>query len=202
MAWRLDGTSPSRVERPHSSARTLLSQDSHLALQRKYLFFDSALMMSVTDSTPGLLLFLPPSPSFALLLIHFAEIALKVKISSLRRSPEADPRLSMASNLSSSSGLSVEARIQELESAMGRIRGRMAGFEKKLEDSTKAGDKTWDLLNADIRKLRDDHAASAEKMKDFKAEVRTGFKDEANVHGDFGKRLNALEKAVAKLELK
>ena len=78
----------------------------------------------------------------------------------------------------------------------------MAGFEKKLEDSTKAGDKTWDLLNANIRKLRDDHAASAEKMKDFKAEVRTGFKDEANVHGDFGKRLNALEKAVAKLELK
>ena len=78
----------------------------------------------------------------------------------------------------------------------------MAGFENKLEESSKAGNKSWDLLNADIRKLREDHAASAEKMKDFKAEVRTGFKDEANVHGDFGKRLAALENAVAKLDLK
>ena len=121
MAWRLDGTSPSRVKRPHSPAKTLLFQDSRLALQRKSLIFNSTLMLSVTDSTPGLFLFLPLSPSIALLLIHFAETALKVKISSLRRSPEADPRLSMASNSSSSSGLSVEARIQELESAMGRI---------------------------------------------------------------------------------
>ena len=78
----------------------------------------------------------------------------------------------------------------------------MAGFENKLEESTKAANKSWDLLNADIRKLREDHAASAEKMKDFKAEVRTGFKDEANVHGDFGKRITTLEKAVAKMELK
>ena len=78
----------------------------------------------------------------------------------------------------------------------------MDGYEKKLEESSKAGDKTWDLLNADIRKLRDDHAASAEKMKEFKDEVRTGFKDEANVHGDFRKRINALEKVVAKLVAK
>ena len=85
---------------------------------------------------------------------------------------------------------------------MARIRGRMAGFESKLDESSKAGNKAWDLLNTDIRKLREDHAASAEKMKDFKAEVCTGFKDEANVHGYFGKRLTALEKAVAKMELK
>ena len=39
-------------------------------------------------------------------------------------------------------------------------------------------------------------------MKSFKAEVRTGFKDEENVHGDFDKRLAALEAAVAKLDLK
>ena len=39
-------------------------------------------------------------------------------------------------------------------------------------------------------------------MKRFKAEVRTGFKDEANVHGDFDKRLAALEADVEKLYLK
>ena len=78
----------------------------------------------------------------------------------------------------------------------------MDGYEKKLEESSQAGEKTWDLLNADIRKLRDDHAASAEKMNEFKDKVRTGFKDEANTHGDFGKRINALETAVAKLVAK
>ena len=78
----------------------------------------------------------------------------------------------------------------------------MSGFEKTLEDSNKAANKSWDLLNANLRKLREDHAASAEKMKGFKAEVRIGFKDEANVHGDFGNRLAALEKVVAKLDLK
>ena len=39
-------------------------------------------------------------------------------------------------------------------------------------------------------------------MEEFKDEVRTGFKDEANIHGDFGKRITALETAVAKLVAK
>ena len=108
----------------------------------------------------------------------------------------------MASDSSSSSGLSVEARLQEVESSLGRIRGRMSGLEKSLDDSNKAANKAWDLLNADLRKLREDQAGSAGKMKSFKAEVRTGFKDEANVHGDFDKCLAALEAAVEKLDLK
>ena len=78
----------------------------------------------------------------------------------------------------------------------------MSGLEKTLYDSNKAANKSWDLLNADLRKLREDHTASAAKMKSFKDEVRSGFKDEANVHGDFGKRLAALENAVEKLDLK
>ena len=108
----------------------------------------------------------------------------------------------MASDSSSSSGLFVEARLQEVESALGRIRGSMSGLEKSLDDSNKAANKSWDLLNADLRKLREDQAGTAGKMKSFKAEVRAGFKDEANVHGDFGRRLVALEEAVAKLDLK
>ena len=147
-------------------------------------------------------LFQPLSLSSALLLTLFAEAALKVKNSPLLRAPEAVPFLTMASNSSSSSGLSMDAQIEALESSMGRIRACLDGHEKKLEESSKAGDKTWDLLNEDIRKLRDDHAASAEKMKEFKDEVRTGFKDEANIHGDFGKRITALETVVAKLVAK
>ena len=78
----------------------------------------------------------------------------------------------------------------------------MSGLEKSMDDSTKAANKAWDLLNADLRKLREEQAGTAGKMKNFKAEVRTGFKDEANFHGDFGKRLAALEDAVSKLDLK
>ena len=107
----------------------------------------------------------------------------------------------MASS-SPSSGLSVEARLQEVESSLGRICGRMSGLEKPMDDSNKATNKAWDLVNADLRKLREDQAGTAGKMKSFKAEVRSGFKDEANVQGDFGRRLVALEEAVAKLDLK
>ena len=107
----------------------------------------------------------------------------------------------MASDSSSSSGLSVEARLQEVESSLGRIRGRMSGLEKSMDDSNKVANKAWDLLNADLRKLREDQAGNAGKMKSLKAEMRAGFKDDANVHGDFGRRLVALEEAVAKLDL-
>ena len=78
----------------------------------------------------------------------------------------------------------------------------MSAFEKSMDDSAKAANKAWDLLNADLRKLREEQSGAAGKLKNFKAEVRAGFKDEANVHGDFGNRLTALEEAVAKLDLK
>ena len=78
----------------------------------------------------------------------------------------------------------------------------MSGLEKSMDDSNKAANKAWDLLNADLRKLREEQSGTAGKLKNFKAEVRAGFKDDANVHGDFGKHLTALEDAVAKLDLK
>ena len=78
----------------------------------------------------------------------------------------------------------------------------MSGLEKSMDESNKSANKAWDLLNADLRKLREEQSGTAGKLKNFKAEVRAGFKDEANVHGDFGNRLTALEDAVAKLDLK
>ena len=108
----------------------------------------------------------------------------------------------MASNSSTSSGLSVESRIAALETSMGRLRGRLESQDKKLEEASQAGNKSWDLLNEDIRKLREDQVASAERMEDFKVEVHTGFKDAANTHGDLGKRISDLENVVGKLAAK
>ena len=70
---------------------------------------------------------------------------------------------------------------------MGRLRARLDNHDKLLQDSNKAGEQSWDLLNKDLRKLREDHSASAENLEDFKEETRTSFKDVANAQGDFGK---------------
>ena len=193
MVWRLDGTSLSWKTRSHLPGRAMLYQNSLpttvIAEKISEHRFCSQAFYGRLDPL-DCYLFQAFSLSIALLWSQFAEVALKVKISPFAawsRSCSFCLILTMASNSSSSSGLSVEARIESLESSMGRIRARLEGQEKKLEESSKAGDKTWDLLNEDIRKLREDHATSAEKMEEFKDEVRTGFKDEANVHGDFGK---------------
>ena len=85
---------------------------------------------------------------------------------------------------------------------MGRLRTRLDNQDKLLQDSNKAGEQSWDLLNKDLRKLREDHSASAENLEDFKEETCTIFKDVANAQGDFMKRISALEIEVAKLMTK
>ena len=85
---------------------------------------------------------------------------------------------------------------------MGRLRGRVDKQDKLLQATNQAGEQTWDILNEDIKKLRADHSASLENLQDFKEEVHTSFKDVANTHGDFGKHISTLEKAVSNLMAK
>ena len=148
-------------------------------LCKKSLNFDPKLMHTATLS-----------PSRSLIYSYYFSFSIAVKTQSSivsLKDKEIHPFFAMASPSSSSSGLSVEGRISALETSMGRLRGRMDSQDKKLKEVSQAGDKTWDLLNEDIRKLREDHAASSERLEDFKDEVRTGFKDEVNTHGYFGK---------------
>ena len=112
------------------------------------------------------------------------------------------PQILKMATTSSSSGISVEGRLAEIESSLGRLRGRVDRHDNKLEEVSHAGEKTWDLLNEDLRKLRAEQSTSSEKLEEFKDEVRTGFKDEANMLGDFGTRLSDLETAVANLASK
>ena len=82
---------------------------------------------------------------------------------------------------------------------MGRLRARVDKQDKLLQASNQAGEKTWDILNEDIRKLHTDHMASTENLEDFKEETQTSFKDVTNTQGDFGKCISALETDVSKL---
>ena len=105
----------------------------------------------------------------------------------------------MASDDSSSSGVNAETRIGSLEAAMGQLRLKLDVNDKKIDVVSKAWEKSWDLLNTELRQLRDDLTGN---LNDFKEETRTTFKDEANIHGDFGNRISALELEVAKLKSK
>ena len=78
---------------------------------------------------------------------------------------------------------------------MGRLRAKLDEQEKKLQTVSKAGDQAWDMLNQELRELRD-------KLKNVKNDSRTGFKDAAITHGDFGNRITALEAEVANLKAK
>ena len=97
---------------------------------------------------------------------------------------------------SSDSGPTVEERLDTLENAMDRLRGRANNQDQLLQSTIQAGEKSWDILNEDIRKLRADMSAPARNLEEFKESVHTSFKDVANTQGDFGNRIAALEVAV------
>ena len=78
---------------------------------------------------------------------------------------------------------------------MGRLRAKLDEQEKKIQTVSKAGDQAWDMLNQELRELRD-------KLKTVKNDSRTGFKDVAITRGDFGNRITALEAEVANLKAK
>jgi len=68
----------------------------------------------------------------------------------------------MASQGSSSdSRPTVEDRLDTLENAMDKLRGRANNQDQLLQSTIQAGEKSWDILNEDIRKLSADISAPA-----------------------------------------
>ena len=101
----------------------------------------------------------------------------------------------------SETGSTADEKLESLAS-LGRIRAWLDQQDKLLEESNKARETAWNIINEDLRKLRADHEDSIEKLENFKEDTQTNFKDNANVHGNFGNRINALENAIAKLRSK
>lgn len=100
---------------------------------------------------------------------------------------------------STSSGLSIEARLDALETEMGRLRRRIDRQDQQIVSNSQATDQSWNLLSDDIRKIREVVTASAENVDDLKDEVQVSFKDAASTHGNMGKRICELEKQVSNL---
>ena len=203
MVWKLDGTSLSwRREISFDKQRSNVPRFSFSTVHwKKSLHFDLELMHLVTFSPVRTVIYYR-FPPFSIEVEWFQSLEVPMKDKEISIAVWTRSCIQMASNSSSSSGLSVESRIAALESAMGRLKGRLENQVKNLKETSQAGNKSWDLLNEDIRKSREDQAGSSEKMEDFKDEVRIGFKDVANVQGDFGKRIRDLENEVAKLSAK
>ena len=96
-------------------------------------------------------------------------------------------------------GPTVEERLDTLENAMDRLRIQANNQDQRLQTTIEAGEKSWNMLNEDLRKLHADLSAPLENLEEFKEGVFTSFKDVANAHRDFGNRISALEVAVNKL---
>ena len=99
----------------------------------------------------------------------------------------------------SDSGPTVEERLDTLENAMDRLRIQANNQDQRLQTTIEAGEKSWNMLNGDLRKLRADLSAPSENLEEFKEGVFTSFKDVANAHRDFGNHISALEVVVNKL---
>ena len=101
---------------------------------------------------------------------------------------------------SSDSGPTVEDKIVSLETSLERLWAYLDQQENLLKESNQAGEKAWDLINNELRKLRADHDSSKENLENFKEEAQANFKDVANVHGNFGNQISSLESAMANLK--
>jgi len=99
----------------------------------------------------------------------------------------------------SSSDPSVEELLTKIQHAMDRLKLQSEDQGKLLLSKAASGDKSWALLNKDLRTLREELSASKDSMVDFKDEVYAQIKDVANTHGDFGNPICTLELAVSKL---
>lgn len=93
----------------------------------------------------------------------------------------------------------VEDRMEALESVLGRLRARADHQDKQIQENIQAGEKSWDILNENIRNLREYISTIAKNLEELKEDTQTALKDEAISHGIFGNRICTLEEDVNKI---
>ena len=112
---------------------------------KKYLHFDLELMHLVTFSPMRTVIYFK-FPPFSIEVEWFQSLEVPLKDKEISIAVWTRSCIQMASNNSSSSGLSVEGRIASLETSMGRLRGRLDSQDKKLEEALLSKYSVADLL--------------------------------------------------------
>lgn len=90
----------------------------------------------------------------------------------------------------------VEERLESMEQAIDRLKCQSDNQDRSLQETRVSEEQKCKTLNDDLQKLKEDHSSA---LEDLKEDVHVSVKDAANVHGDFGNRISALERAVFKL---
>ena len=105
----------------------------------------------------------------------------------------------MASVGSSSTPMSVEVRLAEIQQSLDALKLQADAHGNLLRSNIDEDNKQWKKYSSELRSLKNDFKDSKGEMNYFKDVVYSQFKDAANVSGDFGNRIIALETAVNKL---
>ena len=105
----------------------------------------------------------------------------------------------MASVGSSSNPLSVEERLSEIQQSLDALKIKSDAQGNLLKSNVEEDHKQWKKFSSELRSLKNDLKEAKGGMDYFQDVVFSQFKDAANVTGDFGNRISALETAVNKI---
>jgi hypothetical protein len=111
---------------------------------------------------------------------------------SLGSTPSAEKVKNSHSTLMASSskpGPSLEERLGEMQMELIKLKAVVREQARSMLNNDFVGEQRYDLLVQDLKNLREDLTSDSDAQ----------FKDVANVHGDFGKRLSKLEAKIDKL---
>ena len=93
----------------------------------------------------------------------------------------------------------MEVQLAEIQQSLDALKLQADAHGNLLRSNIDEDNKQWKKYSSELRSLKNDFKDSKGEMNYFKDVVYSQFKDAANVSGDFGNRIIALETVVNKL---
>ena len=93
----------------------------------------------------------------------------------------------------------MEERLADIQQSLDALKLKSDEQGNLINSNAEEDHKHWKKFSTELRSLKNDLKDSKGGMKYYQDVVFSQFKDAANVSGDFGNRISALEIAVNKL---
>ena len=100
---------------------------------------------------------------------------------------------------SSSNSQTVEERLADIQQSLDALKLKTDVQGKSIKSNADEGLQHWKNFSTELRSLKNELKDSKGEMNYYKDVVFSQFKDAANVTGDFGNRITALETAVKQI---
>ena len=105
----------------------------------------------------------------------------------------------MDSTRSSTNPQTAEERLADIQQSLDALKLQADAHGNLLRSNIDEDNKQWKKYSSELRSLKNDFKDSKGEMNYFKDVVFSQFKDAANISGDFGNIIFALETTVNKL---